>query len=447
MFDVAIIGSGPAGIEAAREAGKYGLKAALVGEMPPGGRAAMGSLLPSKVWLHAAMSRSAGAAETGTADAAAITQEIRRTQGAWTSGLAEELEQLGVTFFRGTARITSPNTIVIHAREDEFEPNELKTRTILLTTGSEPTFTETVRPDGERIIAPRHTQKLSEIPRHIVFAGGGVTGTEYASAFARLGSRVEIFTRGKTLLRRGEPAAARFLTEHLEQELGVVIHRDQTVTDVSRRNGEVITTSDGGTTIQSEYAFIATGRHPDLSIIDHAESDGSLSFERDEKDCLRTDEYGQTSVAGIYVAGDAAGGILIANKATWEARRAIRHIAGKDLRTLPAAEWAVEAVYTEPQAAWIGDVQRLPAAETTEIGIRERPYSRLLLAHIDHAETGFFKIWYAKDSGAILGASAAGSQAAELLTPVQMAMHQGLSVEQLAAIPAPHPTFSELVTH
>ena len=446
MIDIAIVGSGPAGIDAAREAVKYGLTATLVGAMPPGGRAAMGSLLPSKVWLHEATRASAGTA-VAPAAADAITEEIRRTQGSWTSALAGELEQLGVTFYRGTARLASSDTITVHSPEDASVMDTIQARSILLTTGSEPSFTPTVRPDGDRIIAPRHTQKLTEIPKHIVFTGGGVTGTEYASAFARLGSTVEIFTRGDTLLRRGEPAAAGFLTDYLENELGVVIHRNQTVTYVSRKNGRVITTSDVGTSVESDYAFIATGRHPDLSIIENAGAGLSDSFERDENSRLRTDEFGQTSIAGIYVAGDAAGGILIANKATWEARRAVRHIAGDDVRTLPEATWAVEAVYTDPQAAWVGDVQRLPAEETPEIGIHERSYNRLLLAHIDHAEQGFFKVWYEKGSGAILGASAAGSHAAELLTPVQMAMHQGLSVGRLNAIPAPHPTFSELVTH
>lgn len=406
----------------------------------------MGSLLPSKVWLHAA-SNAPRSGKGNALRAAEITEEIRRTQGAWTSNRARELEQLGVILYRGTARLVTSDTVTVHPSGDESKSEEVQARAIVLATGSEPTFTPTVRPDGERIIAPRHTQKMSEIPDHIVFAGGGVTGTEYASAFARLGSAVEVFTTGATLLPRGEPGAARFITDYLENELGVVIHRNQTVTDVSRKDGAAVTRSDGGTTVESDYAFIATGRHPDLSIIDNAEESLAKAFDRDDQNCLRTDEHGQTSVAGIYVAGDAAGGKMIANKASWEARRAVRHMVGADLRTLPKPTWAVEAVYTDPQAAWIGDVGELPARETSEIGVLEQRYDNLLLAHIDHAEKGFLKIWFHTGSGAILGASAAGSHAAEVLTAVQMAMHQGLTVEQLNSIPAPHPTFSELVTH
>lgn len=441
MIDVAIIGVGPAGIEAAREAKERGLRAVLVGMTPPGGRAAMGSLLPSKVWLHAADHANSG----HPVDAGSITSEIRATQQAWTDSLGAECADADIPVHRGKAVVVSPTEVEVRSPEDDSVIETLTARFILIATGSEPSFPEGVKPDGERIIAPRHTQTLTTIPEHIVFIGEGVTATEYASAFARLGSRVEIFAFFDTLLPAGEPSAARFITRHIEEDLGVTIHRNDMVVETSRNGEGVHTRAKSGRVVESDFAFIATGRHPDLSVIEQGPDSLSRQFERTPDGGLHTDEQGRTSLETVFAAGDAAGAPLIANKATWQARRAVRSMAGADLSDLPPAENLIHAVYTNPQVAWIGPVSRLSQTPTDTVGILERSYERLLLARIDHVEDGFLKLWYDRDSRTVLAASAAGHSAAELLTPVQLAMHNDLSVDTLSSMPGPHPTFSELI--
>lgn len=441
MIDVAIIGVGPAGIEAAREAKKQGLNVALVGMTPPGGRAAMGSLLPSKVWLHAADDTHAEPATAG-----AITGEIRTTQQSWTDSLADEFAGRNIPVHRGKAVLTSPTEVEVRSPKDDSVVETLTARFVLIATGSEPTFPQGVKPDGERIIAPRHTQALTEIPEHIVFVGEGVTATEYASAFARLGSKVEIFAFFDRLLPAGEPSASAFITGYLQETLGVTIHRNEMVVETSRNGDGVRTRSKSGRVVDSDFAFIATGRHPDLTVIEQGPASLAQEFARTPDGGLRTDEYGRTNLETVFAAGDAAGAPLIANKATWQARRAIRYIAGADLSDLPPAENLVHAVYTNPQVAWIGSFSDLPQTSTDKVGIIEQRYDRLLLAKIDHATHGFLKLWYDRDSRAVMAASAAGQSAAELMTPIQLAMHRGVTIDQLSSIPGPHPTFGELIS-
>lgn len=446
MYDLIVIGAGPAGLEAASEAVTLGLSAAVVSDMPTGGRSAMGSLLPGKVWLHA---------EAGASDAQEITRSISRVQGEWVADRHGELLASGVDLLRGRGVLVDPGCVEVHETEADREAVRVEGRAVIVATGSEPSFVNEVKPDGVRIIAPRHTQKLSEIPDHVVVVGGGITGTEYANAFARLGSRVEIVIRGSRVLPYAEAEAGAFIGSYLSQEYGVRIHRNRSVTSLESRGEHVVTSLEStgpslntgeSCSLESSYVFIATGRRADLSPIDEAPVWLRDRFLRTSEGALKTDAWGRTSVSPVYAVGDATGAPLTANKAQWQARLAVRSIAGTVDEALPPESELIQAVYTDPQVAWIGPVAELPSDGDGSIGIRYRSLGKLLLARIEGVTGGFLKIWYERESGRILGASAAGKQAAELLVPVQLAMNNGISLSRLTDLPAPHPTYAELLT-
>ena len=479
MIDLFVIGSGPAGIEAAYEARKQQLSVALASITPPGGRSAMGSLLPSKVWLHAAEryvdSRPSGGAAGAAAGAAAadfgdgavaqITAEIAAQQRSWSGDLADELERIGVRFHRAKASITGPTTVALQSLEDGSVLEELEAGAILIATGSEPRFAPTVKPDGERIIAPRHTQMMKELPERIVFSGGGVTSTEYAAAFARLGSRVTIVTKRRALLPRAEAEVSERLSDYLQSRLGVTIVRGSPVQEVKRDGDLVQTRTEGGDVFESDYAFIATGRGADTELL----GDG-VSLKTNSDGSIEVDEYGQTSEPTIYAAGDVTGAPLIANKARWEARVAVRAIAGAAIPEAMLRHEYIEAVYTAPQVAQIGPVRELPSGDAggdsvgsggsraadagrgqegagdSDVAVLRRPFDAALLARIDHADDGLLKVWVQRSDGRILGAAAFAPHAAELMAPIQLAMQHGIAFDDLSAAPFAHPTLSELLS-
>ncbi len=436
MSTILVIGGGPAGLEAAQRAGQAGHAVTLVSQTPAGGRATMGSLLPSKVWLHAA-------SRHGQSDAPDVVRHIHATRAQWIERNDAALAEAGVVVVRGRAVLTSRTSVDVFSGDEANPSRTLRADAIIIASGSEPRFAPGVRPNGERIIAPRHTQALEVIPEHIVFAGGGVTTTEYASAFAALGARVEICTRGSRLLSRGEKEVAEAITHHLESEHGITIHRNSVVTAVEQVGDVVRTHTADGAVIESSHAFIATGRDADLSTVEAGPAELASQFQRNADGSLWTDEHGMTNIEGVYAIGDAAGGTFTVAKAVYEARVVVRAIGG----TAGSKERRpdiLEAVYSNPEVAWVGPFESLPDRSDDDYELVRRPFTSLLASHIHGTAYGFAKLWVRRRDGVVVAGAAFGEQAATVCTVIQLACNTGLTLEQLSSVPGAHPTIVEL---
>ena len=446
-FDMVVIGGGPAGIEAAAEAGAHGMRTAVVSAMPIGGRATYGSLLPSKAWLHAAEgakssaeARAAGTAggvaeETTRAGLGALRERIGQLQAERTAQLERQLDTVQVERIRGEAKLVNRHTVSVST---DGERRTVTGRNIVIASGSEPRFFPNVRPDGERIIAPRHTQSLQQVPASIVMVGGGVTGVEYASAFRKMGSDVHLITDIDRLLPRTDPELAHRLQLYLE-ELGVTFTFGSAVERVESDGRTVRTVAADGSVYESEFGFIATGRQPDTAVLDGAE-------ERPEVDAggwIVTDEVGETSLRGVYAAGDVVGPPLTANNAHLFSRRIVASIGGDAPADAPAI---IEAVYTEPQLAHVGPIAELATDNGADLTVVTRELSETLFGRIHGDSGGVLRIWVDGNTGAIRGAGAFGPHAVELLAPVQLAMEHSVPFERLRATPFAHPAAAEVLT-
>ncbi len=476
-YDVVVIGGGPAGVETALEAGSHNLKTLVVADMPIGGRATYGSLLPSKVWLHTAESAVAGAANSATMGAAAgenstgaertngraapdlapLRQRIQHLQKERTAQLSEALRNRGVEVVSGTARLLDRRRVRVRtageadgqapegtaAGTDPAESVDVTAKAIVITAGSEPRFFPNVKPDGDRMIAPRHTQKIERIPETMIMVGGGVTGCEYATAFRKMGTKVHLITDIDRLLPRTDPELAESLRRYMEG-IGIKLTFNSPIKSVENTGTEVVTTTADGTAHRTDFTFIATGRRPDDSFLEEAE-------ERPEQDgggWLKVDGVGRTSLAGVYAAGDIAGAPLTANQAHTVARRIVRDIRGE--AQSDTAPILIEAVYTDPQAVHIGPVVDLAAGTVPGVTEVRRAYDDTLLGRIHRDGHGgseqYIKIWVDAHGGAIRGAAAFGEGAVDILAPIQLAMEHGIPYAALRATPLAHPALSEVLT-
>lgn len=441
MVDVTVIGSGPGGFEAALRAAEHGLEVALVSATPPGGRATVGSLLPSKVWLTEAQRyhEARTLAPDLRPSVEGITASVNRKMKQRTASVAGRLEAAGVTLHLGRGRLTAADVVRVEPTEENRKPFDIESRYVILATGSEPRFFSQVKPDGERIIAPRHTRLLQEIPESILFVGGGVTSTEYASAFAKLGSRVTIATKLDRLLPRSDAQLVEALTDYLTG-LGVEILKNTPIASVERRGEGVVTRSQGGEVIESDYAFIATGRLADT------EAFGELGLETDENGALLTDAQQRTSIPTIFAAGDVTGAPMIANRAIRQARVAAAAIASDPEADIISAGMNIEAVYTHPELAQVGPVTDLAGREGEGVDCLRREYSGALLPVIREDEHGFLKIWEDTASGEILGGAAFGEAAVDLMAAVQIAAERGMTLKELLRSPFAHPSMMEILS-
>lgn len=196
--------------------------------------------------------------------------------------------------------------------------------------------------------------------------------------------------------------------------------------------GVVVVTADGAR-FGAAMAFLAVGRSPDLS---HLAAAG-LSTGLDGT--LAVDSYGRTLVPGIYAAGDAASGPMLANRAMAQGWIAGRHATGMAVAPY-RPETVVHAVYSDSEVAQVGDV----TAGDGDLGRVRVPFAAGLKAHLLHHGDGWLELVYEPAGGLVRGAVAVGPHASDVLAPVALAIQLGATVEQLGAIFGAHPARSEL---
>lgn len=424
--EVVVIGGGPAGIEAAREAAKLGLDVTMVSAEPVGGRAGWHSLLPSKVWLAAA--ESAHAAAGAKVETRVILDQVAAVKQSWNGQERASLDALGVKVVSGTAVfVTTGELAVLNAGGERTA--SFKDIPVIVCSGSVPVFPPGLKPDGKRVIAPRLMSKLGELPRSILVIGAGATGCETAYLFNALGVSVTWIVDQFGILPLFEKSAGEALGDALQKQ-GVRIVRGHMVADLEREEERVTAVLTDGQIHSAEMAFVAVGRRPDLENLNL----WAVGVEAGEDGRISVDAYGRTSNPSVYLVGDADGGVMTANKAQAQGRIAARHLARKEVTPFDLST-LIQPVYTEPQVAQVGDVGG-------ESSVRI-PFAQSLKSHLLNEGDGFLQLYYDQD-GRVLGAVAVGAHAADVLSPAAVAIKLGGSLDDLADLYAAYPSLSEL---
>jgi len=444
MTDLIVIGAGPAGITAALEAARLGAKVSLITAEPVGGRANWASLLPSKVYLTAAdhlgeaqHNPSLGLAGTPPEpDLPVLRERITALARARSDDDRARLEDSGVKLVLGKAQLVAPHAIEVTQSSGHHE--QLTFQHAILASGSVPVFPPDIRPDGQRILAPRLAGSLAEWPSHMIVIGGGVTGAEFAYFFNRMGTVVTWVTDVARVLPRVDPDLSELLETTLVNR-GVAVIKDAPVTSVqSSELGITVTLRDSHPLIGS-HGFLALGRRPDCTDLGLEKAGLEASKAR-----IIVDEYGRTSQPHIYAVGDVAGAPFIANRGQAQARIAARHACGA--HTPPfRSEIVIEAVYTQPQIAQVGLTEADAVRQGVEVQVHRAPYQAALKPRLSGDTTGFVKILAEPGSLRILGAGAVGDRAAELLAPIAVAVAARLTLGALADLFPAYPSLNELV--
>ncbi|MFN2103618.1 MAG: dihydrolipoyl dehydrogenase family protein [Candidatus Promineifilaceae bacterium] len=430
-----IIGGGPAGIEAAREAVKLGLDVSLVSAGEIGGRAGWHSLLPSKVWLAAAETAQELAAATGGEAASQeppdIIERIARVKADWNNQARQELEDAGVQIVYGMASFVSAEEVQVRDGEGNIAA-AFSGKPVIVATGSAPFFPPGMKPDGRRVIAPRLLSKLSKLPATMLVIGAGATGCEAAYLFNALGVQVTWIVDQFGILPLFPEQAGRALGEALSRQ-GVTIEAGQMVETLERDEDRVTAVLMDGRRVEAEMAFVAVGRRPDRTALNLA----AAGLEA-EGGGIRVDEYGRTANPLVYFAGDVGGGIMTANKAQAQGRIAVRSIAGADVDPF-TAKTLIQPVYTLPQVAQVGDMAGGDDGAVTRVR-----FAQTLKSYLLPEGEGFLDLAYCSSDGRVLGAVAVGPHAADILSPVALAIRLGGRVNDMAAVFAGYPGLSEL---
>jgi dihydrolipoamide dehydrogenase len=443
-FDLVVIGTGPGGYVAAIRAAQLGLRTAVVEKDELGGTCLNWGCIPTKAWIVSAhlFEQIHRAKDFG------IEVGEPRVRWDWmlerkqkvvrqlTGGVKQLLNGRGVEIVRGTARLAGPDRVAVLWQDGGVE---LAAKHVLIATGADSWLPPGFAIEGTRVITSREALDLPRQPKRLAVLGGGVVGSEFASFFAALGTKVTLIEMLPRLVMPEDDEISRLLEREMKKQ-GIDVHLDTKVEDrADGRDGSLVLTLTGGQTAEVDTVLVATGRRPYTEGLDAAQA-GVVLGERGE---VVVDDRLQTSVPSIHAIGDVTGMRQLAHFASTQGKAAAEIIAGHAAQTtwrsVPAA------TFTSPEIASVGLTEREAAAEGRALKIGRFP----LRAHgrniADNETVGFVKLIGDAARDQLLGAHIIGAKASEIIHECALALAADLNVNDLARAIHAHPTVSETV--
>ncbi len=442
MYDLAIIGGGPAGYVAAENAGAKGLKVVLFEKRELGGVCLNEGCIPTKTLLYSAKmyDHATGGKKYGIT-ANEVTYEYKKIVDRKTkvvrklvAGIKMKMEAHNVEVIRGEAMITGGDTECIRIA---CEGNEYKASKLLICTGSEAFVPPIPGVEGNAaIVTNREILALTEPPQSLVVIGGGVIGMEFASFYNSLGIPVTVIEMQPEILGGMDKEVSEML-RGIYAKRGVKFCMQCKVTAV---DGNVVHYTDAeGNEQQAEgdKILMSVGRRAVLKGF------GLENIDIETDRGIKVNGHMQTSMSNVYAAGDVTGFSQLAHTASREAEVAVNHMLGiedsMEYNAIPGI------VYTNPEVAAVGITEEQAANAGIEYSLHKLPmtYSGRFVAE-NEGMTGLCKVLVSAD-GKVLGVHMLGNSSSEFICAACMAITNGLSVEQLRRTVFPHPTVSEII--
>ena len=434
IFDLAVIGGGPAGYSAAITAAKSGLKTALIEKDELGGVCLNRGCIPSKAMLHSAKIFR----QTLDSEKFGITSEkVNFNLGTALAhkndiicqlkcGIADSLEHAGVKVINAEAYIKGKaDGLFITAGE-----NDIYSKNLLICTGSKPKQLEI---PGVDITDVSDVYNLDTIPKSAAIMGGGASGLEAAEYLNALGCRVSVIEQAERIAPTMDKGISAFLRRSLKKS-GINILTSCRAVSANGGNIKYTDTRGKEKTAEADIIIKASGRT--------ACYDG-LGIENIGLENLNTDSHMQTAVPGVYAAGDANQKAMSAHAAYRESTAAINNILGKtdeiDYLAIP------QVVFTFSEAASIGETLESALAKGIDAVCGEAPLRSSGRFFAEGGQDGFCKIISENTSGRLLGVHIAGSNASELIYGAAAMLANKMTVEEIKNTAFPHPTVSEAI--
>ena len=451
IYDVAIIGSGPAGYTAAIRAGQYGLKTALIEKDGfLGGTCLHVGCIPTKallfnaeLWDHLKEAKEFGieGVDARKLNWAAIQDRKNKIVAKHTKGLEFLMKKNKVETIKGYGKLTGPAQNGIHTVEvsNDGKSSNLKARNVILATGSEARLIPGMEV-SDRVLTNIEILSLKEIPKSLVIVGAGAVGVEFASIYRSFDCEVTIVEMLPRLVPVEDEEVSKELAR-VYRKRGINFHTSAKVDKVEKtKTGVSVTiTVDGKQQkIEAEKILIAIGRKPRTQ---------NIGLERTkikpEREFIKADSWMQTAEPGVYAIGDIVLGTpQLAHVGAMEGLVAVAKIAGKPAKPINR-ERIPGATYCHPEIGSVGltETQAREAGYNVKIG--KFPFTANSRASIIGQHEGFIKIVSDADYGEILGVHIIGPQATELIAEAVAAMELEATVEDLMWTIHAHPTLAE----
>ncbi|WP_282035719.1 dihydrolipoyl dehydrogenase [Saccharicrinis aurantiacus] len=443
MYDLAIIGGGPAGYVAAERAGAKGLKVILIEKKELGGVCLNEGCMPTKTLLYSAKTYDnavAGSkygvnAKEVSFDFSKMMQRKQKVVKKLVSGVGSKMKMFNVTVLKDTATIKGRSQKGV---EIETSKETINSKNILISTGSEafiPPIPGLGTPN-ETILTNREILELTEKPESLVIIGGGVIGIEFASFFSSLGTKVTVIEMMDEILGGMDIEQSGMLRQHFVKK-GVEFHMSSKVTKV---DGNTVSFEQEGKqqNISADKILVSVGRKPVVKGFGLENIGVEL-----HRGGIKVDEMMRTNIPNVYAAGDVTGFSLLAHTASREGEVVVNNLTGrKDQMRYNAIPGVV---YTNPEIAGVGLTEEAAKAKGVNYKVSKLPmaYAGRFIAE-NEGGSGMCKVLVGAKYGEVLGVHMIGNPSSEMIYGACMAIEAELTLKELEEIVFPHPTVSEI---
>lgn len=446
LYDLIVIGGGPAGYLAGERAGAGGLKTAVIERRALGGVCLNEGCIPSKALLNSAKiydyalhGDKYGVTVSGAAiDHGAVVRRKDKVVKTLVSGVEAGLKRHGVTVIRGEARIAGKTAggFAVEVGGDHYNAKRL-----LLASGSAPVVPPIpgVKESLESgfVLTNREILELTELPGRLVIVGGGVIGLEMANYFAVAGSKVTVIEMLDHIAGPADGEISRILQKNLAKK-GIDFRLGCRVTAVG--GGGVSYGKDGvSETIPADKVLLSIGRRADTLGLG-LETIGVYA----EGGAVVTDAQMRTNVPGVYAAGDINGKSMLAHTAYREAEVAVNHMLGK--RDHMRYNAVPSVIYTNPEVSGVGETEETAREKGLDVRVAKvsMQYSGRYLAEVEGGD-GILKLVIDNRRSRLLGCHLIGSYASEIIYGAAMMIESEMRIDDLKEIIFPHPTVCEVI--
>jgi NAD(P) transhydrogenase len=446
LFDLIVIGSGPAGQKGAICAAKLRKRVAVIDRtLMIGGGCVHTGTIPSKSIREAIFQLTGIAVKTffrhsnrggnGNISVQDLSFRVGSIVARETEVVRAQLKRNGITIFQGTAHFADPHTIEV---QGEGEKIAIRGEHILIACGTRPARTPDIPFDGKRIVDTDEFTGLGGLPPDLIVVGAGVVGLEYASFLAALGVEVTLIDQRPVMLDFLDREIVEALAYHLRQ-MGAVFRLGERVTRVGiepQRN-RVFAELESGKKIQAEGLLYAVGRQANGDRL-RLEAAG---LQPDPRGKILINRYFQTKLPHIYAAGDVIGFPALASTSMEQGRLASCHMFGLPSESMP--ELFPYGIYTIPEISMVGQTEeQLTAAKIPyEVGISK--YVELAKSMMLGDETGMLKLLFDRNTRKLLGVHAIGQRATEIIHIGQAVLAYGGTIEYFRDTVFNYPTLAE----
>ena len=443
MYDILIIGSGPAGYVAAIRAAQLGKKVGCIEQSSIGGTCLNIGCIPSKSLLDSSYkhyqledqySKHGIEIKDVSIDLKKMMSRKDEVVGQLTNGVGALFKSNKIDLIEGRAKIISDSSIeVFKDRKSQI----FETKNIIIATGSSPAELNSVN-FSSNIVDSEGALKFEKIPNQLVVIGAGIIGLELGSVWARLGSEVTILEAQQEFLPMLDARMSRqILREFNRQGLDIrfgsnILDISDTTTDVEvkfQENGEDIN-------LKAEKMIIAIGRKPNTQDLFNNDL---VSI--DDKGFIEVDEYCQTKTKSIWAIGDAVRGPMLAHKASEEGIMVSERIAGENFQINYAH--IPNVIYTHPEVAWVGKNEKELKSLEVDYKSGSFPFAASGRALASGESTGSVTIHADNKTDQILGIQVFGPSASEIMHQGLIAMDNKITSEKFSSTIFSHPTVSE----